>query len=108
MVALHHPPVAIGHPVMDMMNLTDHHQLASVLQPHAALRAVVLGHIRKHWQGAWPQRPDVPLLGCQSTLNSFQCMQPCPLGRAEDPGGRLLEFHNNGSLSQRVLRWSHC
>ena len=105
-VALHHPPVAIGHPVMDTMNLTDHHQLATILAPHATLRAVVFGHIHQHWQGSWPQRPDVPLLGCPSTLRSFQCVQPCPLGRAEDPGGRLLEIHNDGSLSHRVLRWS--
>ena len=107
-VALHHPPVAIGHPVMDTMNLSDHHQLAAILQPHAALRAVVFGHIHQHWHGTWPQRPDVPLLGCPSTLRSFQCVQPCPLGRAEDPGGRLLEIHNDGSLSHQVLRWSPC
>mgnify|MGYP001347218217 CR=1 FL=1 len=88
-VALHHPPMAIGHPVMDTMNLIDHGALRRLLLPLEALRAVVFGHIHQHWEGCWPDRVDVPLLGAPSTLKSFQNVQPCPLNRAEDPGGRL-------------------
>ena len=60
-VALHHPPVLIGHPVLDAMPLIDHGQLRSLLIPHSGLRAVVFGHIHQHWQGRWQERPDVPL-----------------------------------------------
>ena len=104
-VALHHPPMAIGHPVLDTMNLIDHGALRRLLLPLEALRAVVFGHIHQHWEGCWPDRVDVPLLGAPSTLKSFQNVQPCPLNRAEDPGGRLLEIDASGRLSHRVLRW---
>lgn len=106
-VALHHPPMAIGHPVLDTMNLVDHETLRNVLRPIQSLKAVVFGHIHQHWQGTWPERPDLPLLGCPSTLKSMQHVQPCPIKRAADPGGRLLEINTFGVLEQRVLRWSN-
>ena len=105
-VALHHPPVLIGHPVLDAMPLIDHGQLRSLLIPHSGLRAVVFGHIHQHWQGRWQERPDVPLLGCPSTLRSFEHVQPCPLNRADDPGGRLLERMPSGALNHQLLRWT--
>jgi Icc protein len=67
---------------------------------------VVFGHIHQHWQGQLPGRADVPLLGCPSTLCSFAAVQPCPLGRPEDPGGRLVELLAGGGIRQRLLRWS--
>ena len=80
--------------------------LLELLCPHRALRAVLFGHIHQHWQGGWALRPDVLLLGCPSTLCSFKAVQPCPLGRADDPGGRLLELRPDGAVQHRVLRWS--
>ena len=105
-VALHHPPIAIGHSLLDSMRLSDQESLRRLLTAHAALRAVLFGHIHQHWQGFWSERPDVPLLGCPSTLKSFQNVQPCPLNRAEDPGGRLLQLCPDGVLQHQVLRWS--
>ena len=106
LVALHHPPTAIGHPVMDGMNLMDQDAFQALLVPHAALVGVLFGHIHQHWQGCWPSRPEVPLLGCPSTLRSFQSVQPCPLDRADDPGARLLVITPDGRLEHQVLRWT--
>ena len=105
-VALHHPPIAIGDAGMDAIRLLDQDCLEQLLRPHRALRAVLFGHIHQHWQGAWATRPDVSLLGCPSTLCSFKAVQPCPLGRADDPGGRLLDVTTNGAVQHQVLRWS--
>lgn len=105
-VALHHPPLPIGHPVLDGMNLIDQDALRQLLVPIDSLRAVVFGHIHQHWQGNWSERPEVPLLGSPSTLQSMQHIQPCPVDRALDPGGRLLEIDPTGDLRHRVLRWS--
>jgi len=105
-VTLHHPPIAIGDASMDAIRLLDQACLEELLRPHRALRAVLFGHIHQHWQGSWPMRPDVLLLGCPSTLCSFKAVQPCPLGRADDPGGRLLELTADGAIQHRVLRWS--
>ena len=105
-VALHHPPIAIGDASMDAIRLLDQACLEELLRPHRALRAVLFGHIHQHWQGAWATRPDVLLLGCPSTLCSFKAVQPCPLGRADDPGGRLLDLMPDGAVQHQVLRWS--
>ena len=105
-VALHHPPIAIGDAGMDEIRLLYQDCLEPLLCSHQAIRAVLFGHIHQHWQGAWAMRPDVLLLGCPSTLCSFKAVQPCPLGRADDPGGRLLDVTTDGSVQHQVLRWS--
>ena len=104
-VALHHPPIAIGDAGMDAIRLLDETCLEELLRPHRALRAVIFGHIHQHWQGSWATRPDVALLGCPSTLCSFRAVQACPRGRADDPGGRLLDLSPDGDLRHQVLRW---
>lgn len=106
LVAVHHPPVAIGDPGMDAIALADGAELLDLLRPVAGLRALVFGHVHQHWRGEVPRRPDVELLACPSTLCGFGPVQPCPLGRADDPGGRWLELDASGALRQRLLRWT--
>ena len=106
LVALHHPPVPIGDAGFDAMALVDAAALWRLLQDESQLRAVLFGHIHQHWQGTLPGQPQVALLGCPSTLCAFGPVQPCPLGRPQDPGGRLLDCSPSGALQQRLLRWS--
>jgi Icc protein len=106
LVALHHPPVPIGSAELDAIALNDAPHLLPLLQRQPQLRAVLFGHVHQHWQGWLPGRPDVPLFGCPSTLCGFGPVQPCPLGRPHDPGGRWLELGPQGGLVQRLLRWS--
>ncbi|KEF43003.1 MAG: 3',5'-cyclic-nucleotide phosphodiesterase [Cyanobium sp. CACIAM 14] len=106
LVAVHHPPVPIGDAGMDAIGLRDGQALLSLLRPVAALRGLIFGHVHQHWQGHLPGRPDVTLLGCPSTLCGFGPVQPCPLGRADDPGGRWLDLGEDGVLRQRLLRWA--
>ena len=105
LVALHHPPMPIGDPGMDAIHLRDGEALLELLRFSPRVKAVVFGHIHQHWQGALSGRPDLPLLGCPSTLRSFGPVQPCPLERAQDPGGRLLELGRQGEIRHRLLRW---
>ncbi len=106
LVALHHPPVPIGDAGFDAMALVDAADLWRVLQAEPLLRAVLFGHIHQHWQGSLPAQPQVALLGCPSSLCAFGPVQACPLGRPDDPGGRLLDCGPSGVLQQRLLRWS--
>ena len=94
--------------LLDSMNLKDAAALMALLRPMQSLRAIVFGHIHQHWQGHCPGIPEVPLLGCPSTLRSFDAVQPCPLGRADDPGARVLDFALSGGMRHRLLRWSAC
>lgn len=109
LVALHHPPVPIGDPGFDAIGLVDADRLLDLLRPVASLQALLFGHIHQHWQGLLPGRPallpPVPLLGCPSSLCGFGPVQPCPLGRAQDPGARLIICGHDGFVNHHVLRW---
>jgi Icc protein len=109
LVAVHHPPVPIGDAGMDAIGLHDGPSLLAVLRELPGVRAVLFGHVHQHWQGLLPDRPTalepVELLGCPSTLCAFGPVQPCPLGRPQDPGGRWLQLADTGLLLQRLLRW---
>jgi Icc protein len=105
LVALHHPPVPIGHSVMDGIALQHPAALLELLVACPWLRAVTFGHIHQHWQGLLPGRPDVQLLGCPSTHRQFEAVQACPLGRAGDPGGRIWELAPAGRWQQHLRRW---
>jgi len=105
LVALHHPPLAIGDPGFDAIGLDEGERLMALLAAAPRVRGVVFGHVHQHWQGSLPGRPEVPLLGCPSTLIGYGPVQPCPLDRAADPGGRLLELGGDGEIRHRLLRW---
>lgn len=109
LVAVHHPPMAIGDPGLDAIALEDGDALLALLRRCRRWRGLVFGHIHQHWNGAVPVANDhrtVPLLGCPSTLWPFAAVQPCPAGRERDLGGRLLELGTDGELRHRLLRWS--
>jgi Icc protein len=109
LVALHHPPLAIGGgSFLDSLALQQPQPLLNQLLARPQVHGVVFGHIHQHWQGELP-RPGggdpLPLWGCPSTLAAFTAVQPCPLGRPDCPGGRLLELGAGGEITTRLLRW---
>lgn len=106
LVAVHHPPGPIGDGFFDTIALRDGAELIERLGRFPRVRGLVFGHVHQHWQGVGAGQAQLPLWGCPSTLRSFGPVQPCPLGRPDDPGGRLLELGPGGEIRQRLLRWS--
>ncbi|MFW6732105.1 MAG: metallophosphoesterase [Synechococcus sp.] len=93
LLAMHHPP-------------EDQHDGGGLLDGLATagdLRLVCYGHVHRHEQR---QRGAVTLLACPSTASQFSPRQPCPLGRPDDPGGRLLQLGPGDRWQQQLLRWS--
>lgn len=102
LVALHHPPLPIGSSELDPIALQRPERLLHALQAAPVVRGVVFGHVHQDWQGAAGR---LPLWACPSTLAAFSAVQPCPLGHAAWPGGRLLELSPDGGITTRLLRW---
>ena len=109
LVAVHHPPMAIGDPGFDAIGLEDGAELLALLRGSHRWRGLLFGHVHQHWSGTLALadgRRTALLLGCPSTLCPFGPVQPCPLGRAQQPGGRLLELGSDGALREQLLRWA--
>lgn len=53
LVAMHHPPVAVGIPAFDAMNCTDGAALGAVLERHRGVEAVICGHVHRPVSLRW-------------------------------------------------------
>lgn len=99
LVALHHPPVALGSRWIDAIGLADAGHLFEILDVNPHVRAVVWGHAHQLWDGHWE---NARLLGTPST-----CMQFLP-GADEfalderPPGWRRMWLHPDGKVDTKV------
>ncbi len=105
LLAVHHPPAPIGDPMLDAISLWDGPALLELVATAPVVRALVFGHIHQYWRGSLPGLPGRLLLGCPSSLAPFGPVQPCPLGRPQDPGALLLDLSATGEIRHRLLRW---
>lgn len=102
LIAVHHPPVAVGTPWIDALGLDDGDALCALLRRRSAVRGVVAGHVHqavdRHVDG-WR------LLTTPATWRQFL---PGSVGHAEDsrraPGYRVLRLHPDGRLASRLFR----
>lgn len=101
LVALHHPPVALGSPWLDAMGLADAAAFRSWVRGHRAVRAVVCGHVH---QAAFRRIGTAVLLTCPAT--SVQFTPRTPACRIDDrrPAWRALWLHADGTVATRVRR----
>lgn len=96
LIALHHPPLAVGTPWMDVYALQDGTAFLELLAQHAQVRGVVFGHIHHAYSGAYAQ---IPLWGTPSTCVQFvpgstQFTIDPPVG----PAARWLYLASDGTL----------
>lgn len=80
-VALHHPPVEVGHPVLDGWMLQDADGLAEVLRGAPAVTALLAGHVHGAVVSSFAGLPLLVAPGIRSTV-------PLPF---EPRGERLLD-----------------
>jgi 3',5'-cyclic-AMP phosphodiesterase len=52
-VCLHHPPIAVGIPLLDGMRLDNDEELAGVLSRHGNVARVLAGHVHRHITAAF-------------------------------------------------------
>jgi Icc protein len=102
LVAMHHPPVAIGIPVWDEIGLSaaDRHALGQVLERHPQVRRLVAGHTHRTITGELGGRPvlAVPSTYVQARLD-FELEQ---IEMADEPAGFAVHALLDGELLSHV------
>lgn len=102
LIAVHHPPVAVGTAWIDALGLDDGEALRALLRERPAVRGVVSGHVH--------QSVDRRVDGWRLLTTPATCRQflPGSAEHAEDPhrapGYRVLRLHPDGRLASRVFR----
>lgn len=75
-LALHHPPVAVGHHVMDRFGLGDGDPLAELVRDHPSVIGIFTGHVHTALATTYA---EVPLLGAPGIVSTMR------LGSKTDP-----------------------
>lgn len=75
-LALHHPPAPIGHPVVDTMLLRNPQALADLLDEHPQVIACCTGHIHRPMVTAFAGRPVLSAPGVASALRPDPAARP--------------------------------
>lgn len=102
LVALHHPPVAVGAPWLDAIGLADGEALLACLARHPQVRVATFGHVHQafdDWYGG------LRLLATPAT--SFQFLPGSTAFALDDrpPGYRWLDLAENGDVRTGVVRF---
>jgi 3',5'-cyclic-AMP phosphodiesterase len=100
LVAVHHPPVAVGSPWMDAMGLADGPALLDTLAADGRARAVVWGHIHQPFEA---RQGGMRLLACPATRLQFARRSREYAVADTRPGLRWLDLASDGSVETGVI-----
>lgn len=101
LVAVHHPPVAIGSAWMDRIGLQNAEALFAILRNHGNVRAILCGHIHQELD---VEHQSVRVLGSPSTCAQFKPRVADFGVDSQPPGYRWLLLHADGGLETGVRR----
>lgn len=102
LVALHHPPLAIGSAWMDAIGLQNREALFAVLDQHPQVKLVVFGHIHQEFD---QMRQGVRYLGTPSTCVQFSPnIDEFSIDSTRQPGFREITLHPDGRYETQVVR----
>ncbi|MEJ8278026.1 metallophosphoesterase [Pseudonocardia spirodelae] len=104
LVALHHPPVAVGHPLLDGIRLRDPGPLATLLAARADPTLVVCGHVHTPLATTFAGHPLVVAPSVAPALR----WPDVPGEGGADPGpapGGVLHTLGDGPVRSRFLHW---
>lgn len=97
-LALHHPPIPVGHSVMDRFGLENAETLAEVVNGHDGVVAVLTGHVHTALSTTFAGNPLVGAPGIVSTMRLGSRTDPIA-DPAAMPGFALHTFRDDGHLT---------
>ncbi|MDR9489815.1 MAG: metallophosphoesterase [Spiribacter sp.] len=100
LVALHHPPVAVGTPWLDAIGLQQAQTFWARLEAEPRLRGVLFGHIHHVYDG---YREQVRLLATPATAAQFLAASPTFALDPAAPAFRCLDCFADGRIETQVV-----
>ena len=94
LLAMHHPPLAVGSAWLDGIGLKDSEALWQALAPFAQVKAILCGHIHQAFIGRRQlDRGEVMVYGCLGTADQFlPGVQDFAVDEALGPGFRIVDL----------------
>jgi 3',5'-cyclic AMP phosphodiesterase CpdA len=105
LLALHHPPIAVGLVAMDEMGLdaADAARLESLLEAHPQVQAITCGHVHRTAMTTFAGRPVLLCPSTNSTLRlDLRAEEGLPLKFDEQPLGFAVHALRDGRLVSHV------
>ncbi|MFN0050547.1 MAG: phosphodiesterase [Planctomycetales bacterium] len=102
---VHHPPIPVGSPWLDVIGLQDARELGELLRRFPQVRLVACGHVHQELAGSLGSATvlTTPAVGPQFRPRTAALeIDPAP------PAYRVLELHSTGEWSTQVLRFREC
>lgn len=99
LVALHHPPIALGSRWLDALALLNAEDFWSILDRHPNVQAVIFGHAHQTYEG---MRGTVRLFGAPATCAQFLPQSDDFAIDDKPPGWRTLTLHSDGQIDTEV------
>lgn len=103
LIALHHPPVAVGSVWMDAIGLKDRDALWQTLTPYPQVKALLCGHIHQ----AFASREGlVAVYGCPATSDQFAPhTHEFTVDESSRPGLRVVELEAGELGAGKLATW---
>lgn len=97
-IALHHPPLALGIPCMDVIALTQQKALADMVARHGKVRHMFLGHVHRPVHGTWNGVPFSTHRGLNHQVAlTFEAVEGIP-GTHEPPSYAVVTLEGNTTI----------
>ncbi|ATJ83792.1 metallophosphoesterase family protein [Halomonas beimenensis] len=97
LVAMHHPPLAVGSAWLDALGLADAEAFWETLADHEHVEAVFCGHIHQAFVGHGPAVAGaIPVYGCPASSDQFlPGSTDFSVDEASRPGFRVIDLHGD-------------
>jgi len=101
LVAVHHPPIAVGTPWLDTVGLKNGEALLSLLARHSHVKALIWGHAH---QATRRRHHHVELIGTPSTCAQFlPGSEDFAVDPAAPPAYRILHLGDAGEIRDELV-----
>ncbi|HEY8598028.1 MAG TPA: metallophosphoesterase [Thermomicrobiales bacterium] len=101
LLAMHHPPVPVGHPLIDATLLTNADALAKLISPAPAITGLLTGHVHTAYSNTFA---GVPVLGAPGIASTLTISEPGRISADQTaPPGYMVHTINDGRMSTRFV-----